>query len=61
MSMCKSCRHHPHPDRRCRVKHVDGPAVDSKESIAKADYEHTGRNVTQCACDTYTPELNGAA
>ncbi|WP_458317148.1 hypothetical protein [Mycolicibacterium brisbanense] len=61
MHHCTMCGHLPHPDRRCRVKRVDGPAVDSKESIAKADYEHIGRDVTQCACDTYTPELNGAA
>lgn len=58
--MCGDCHHLPHPDRRCRVKRVDGPASNDGHKVGD-EYEHTGRTVTQCPCDTYQPDLNGAA
>lgn len=55
---CTRCNHLPHPGRRCRVKRIDGPASTKGHRVGDG-YEHTGRNVTECACDTYQPHLNG--
>lgn len=55
---CTVCKHHPHPNRRCRVHRVDGPASDKGHRIGD-NYHHGGRNVTQCPCNTYQPHLNG--
>lgn len=57
-AQCTNCSHLPHPDRRCRVTRIDGPASTQGHRVGDG-YEHTGRTETQCECDTYQPQLNG--
>jgi hypothetical protein len=59
IARCTRCDHHPHPDRRCRVKRIDGPPSTQGRRVGDG-YEHIGRTETQCDCNTYQPQLNGA-
>jgi hypothetical protein len=57
---CATCNHLPHPNRPCHVKRIDGPPSTKGHRVGD-NYEHTGRNETQCPCHTYQPQLNGKA
>jgi hypothetical protein len=68
---CVGCHHHPHPGRPCRVQRVSGAASAAGRALYGPDpatgkpvlvgYDHGGRTVTPCNCDTYTPNnINGA-
>lgn len=56
---CRFCHHLPHPDGRCVVERVTGPAVNTSASSGYRPEDHTGRTVTPCGCTDYLPTLNG--
>lgn len=65
---CRFCGHHPHPDGRCAVERVTGPASTQGRNLYADNgngkpelvgFDHTGRTVTPCGCTDYLPTLNG--